>query len=212
MAWISVVPLIVVLILLFRQRNMVVAAAAGGLLAIVIAYLFREHLPLVQESVNGETRVVILDLKRAFYRFSSTIPSMLSFTSPIVNASAAAMVAAFGGFAALLEIARRRLNGRMELLAAFVVMLQAFATYTAGLGAGNTVIFKPSSTTSLSVLELARLIDEAGLLPKGVLNVVTGSGSKSGEYLQHADVDKLAFTGSTEVGRGVAHQTMWQGY
>ncbi len=143
MAWISVVPLIVVLILLFRQRNMVVAAAAGGLLAIVIAYLFREHLPLVQESVNGETRVVILDLKRAFYRFSSTIPSMLSFTSPIVNASAAAMVAAFGGFAALLEIARRRLNGRMELLAAFVVMLQAFATYTAGLGAGNTVITAP---------------------------------------------------------------------
>ena len=71
------------------------------------------------------------------------------------------------------------------------------------LGAGNTVIFKPSSTTSLSVLELARLIDEAGLLPKGVLNVVTGSGSKSGEYLQHADVDKLAFTGSTEVGRGI---------
>ena len=143
MAWIAVIPLIVVLVLLFRQQNMVVAAAAGGLLAIAIAYLFRDQLPLVQETVNGQTRTVILDLKRAFYRFSSTIPAMLSFTSPIVNASAAAMIAAFGGFAALLEIARRRLKGRIELLAAFVVLLQAFATYTAGLGAGNTVITAP---------------------------------------------------------------------
>lgn len=70
--------------------------------------------------------------------------------------------------------------------------------------AGNTVVFKPSSSTSLSVLELARLIDEAGILPKGVLNVVTGTGRKAGEYLQTADVDKLAFTGSTEVGRRIA--------
>lgn len=72
------------------------------------------------------------------------------------------------------------------------------------LAAGNTVVFKPSSATSLSILELARLIDEAGILPKGVLNVVTGSGSKAGDYIQHADVDKLAFTGSTEVGRQIA--------
>lgn len=69
--------------------------------------------------------------------------------------------------------------------------------------AGNTVVFKPSSATSLSVLELTRLIDEAGLLPAGVLNVITGSGDRSGEYLTTSDVDKLAFTGSTEVGRGI---------
>ncbi|MFT8395810.1 aldehyde dehydrogenase family protein [Propionibacterium sp.] len=70
--------------------------------------------------------------------------------------------------------------------------------------AGNTIVFKPSSATSLSVLELARLIDEAGILPKGVFNVITGAGSRAGEYILHADVDKLAFTGSTEVGRKVA--------
>lgn len=70
------------------------------------------------------------------------------------------------------------------------------------LAAGNCIVFKPSSATSLSVLELARLIGEK--LPDGVLNVVTGSGGKAGEYLQHADVDKLAFTGSTEVGREIA--------
>lgn len=70
------------------------------------------------------------------------------------------------------------------------------------LAAGNTIVIKPSSHTSLSLMELVRLIQS--VLPKGVLNVVTGKGSKSGQWLlDHPDIDKLAFTGSTEVGRGV---------
>lgn len=70
------------------------------------------------------------------------------------------------------------------------------------LAAGDVSVFKPSSTTSLSVLELMKLIE--GVVPKGVINIITGKGSKSGEYLQHhKGLDKLAFTGSTEVGREV---------
>jgi aldehyde dehydrogenase (NAD+) len=70
------------------------------------------------------------------------------------------------------------------------------------IAAGDCTVFKPSSATSLSVLELARLID--GILPKGVFNVITGSGSKAGQYmLEHKGFKKLAFTGSTEVGRNV---------
>ncbi|WP_300382316.1 aldehyde dehydrogenase family protein [Clostridium sp.] len=70
------------------------------------------------------------------------------------------------------------------------------------LAAGDVSVFKPSSTTSLSVLELMKLIQD--ILPKGVINVITGKGSKSGEYLQHnKGIDKLAFTGSTEVGRQI---------
>lgn len=70
------------------------------------------------------------------------------------------------------------------------------------LASGCCTVFKPSSSTSLSVLELARLID--GVLPPGVFNVITGAGSKSGEYiLRHPGFRKLAFTGSTEVGREV---------
>lgn len=70
------------------------------------------------------------------------------------------------------------------------------------LAAGNTVVIKPSSHTSLSLLELLRLID--GVLPKGVVNLITGKGSRSGQWLlDHPDLDKLAFTGSTEVGHGV---------
>ncbi len=69
------------------------------------------------------------------------------------------------------------------------------------LATGNTMVIKPASTTSLSLLRIAELASEAGL-PDGVLNVVTGPGSIVGEALgRHPDVDCLAFTGSTEVGR-----------
>ena len=70
------------------------------------------------------------------------------------------------------------------------------------IAAGDTTVFKPSSETSLSILELMKLIKD--VVPKGVVNVITGRGSKSGEWLkEHPDIDKLAFTGSTAVGRDV---------
>ena len=70
------------------------------------------------------------------------------------------------------------------------------------LAAGDVTILKPSSSTSLSVLELMKLIQN--VVPKGVINLITGKGSKSGEFLQHnTGLDKLAFTGSTEVGREI---------
>ena len=70
------------------------------------------------------------------------------------------------------------------------------------LAAGCCTIIKPSSETSLSILELARIIKD--IIPKGVFNVITGRGSKSGQFiLDHPKLSKLAFTGSTEVGRAV---------
>ena len=71
------------------------------------------------------------------------------------------------------------------------------------LAAGDCIVLKPSSTTPLSALVLAKLIGD--LLPAGVLNVVTGGGSRAGQYmLDHPGFRKLAFTGSTEVGLNVA--------
>ncbi len=71
------------------------------------------------------------------------------------------------------------------------------------LASGCCTVIKPSSETSLSVLELAKLLQD--VIPAGVFNVITGSGSKSGQYmLDHKGFRKLAFTGSTEVGRQVA--------
>ena len=72
------------------------------------------------------------------------------------------------------------------------------------LAAGNTVVLKPAELTPLTALELERIALEAGL-PEGVLNVVAGPGSVCGRRLvEHPDVAKIAFTGSTEVGRGIA--------
>jgi succinate-semialdehyde dehydrogenase/glutarate-semialdehyde dehydrogenase len=71
------------------------------------------------------------------------------------------------------------------------------------LAAGNTVVAKPAATTPLATLEVARIFAEAGV-PDGVLNVVTGRGSVIGDALiGHPDVRRVAFTGSTEVGRHV---------
>ena len=72
------------------------------------------------------------------------------------------------------------------------------------LASGNTVVAKPAATTPLATLEVARLFAEAGV-PDGVLNVVTGRGSQIGDALvSHPDVRRVAFTGSTEVGRHIA--------
>ncbi len=72
------------------------------------------------------------------------------------------------------------------------------------LAAGNCVVLKPAELTPLTAIELERIALEAGL-PEGVLNVVAGPGSVCGARLvEHPDVAKVAFTGSTEVGRGIA--------
>ena len=68
------------------------------------------------------------------------------------------------------------------------------------LATGNTVVLKPAETTPLSALAFARLAAEAGL-PAGVLNIVTGNGRTGAEVVAHPGVDKVAFTGSTEVGK-----------
>jgi len=72
------------------------------------------------------------------------------------------------------------------------------------LAAGNTVVLKPAALTPLTALELEKIALEAGLA-EGVLNVVAGPGSVCGQRLvEHPDVAKIAFTGSTDVGRGIA--------
>jgi betaine-aldehyde dehydrogenase len=72
------------------------------------------------------------------------------------------------------------------------------------LAAGNTIVLKPAELTPLTALRLERVAVEAGL-PEGVLNVVVGPGSTCGQRMvEHPDVAKIAFTGSTEVGRSIA--------
>ncbi|MEB1806029.1 MAG: aldehyde dehydrogenase family protein [Bacillaceae bacterium] len=81
-------------------------------------------------------------------------------------------------------------------------MLIATWKIAPALATGNTIVIKPASYTPLTTLKLAEIISQ--VVPPGVINVVTGSGKEVGEPLAiHPDVDKIAFTGSTEVGRNI---------
>jgi len=68
------------------------------------------------------------------------------------------------------------------------------------LACGNTVVLKPAETTSLTAMMFAELVKDAGL-PDGVVNIVTGAGQTGAEIVNHKDIDKIAFTGSTNVGK-----------
>ena len=79
-------------------------------------------------------------------------------------------------------------------------LLMAAWKIAPALACGNTVVLKPAETTSLTALKLAEIIEEAGL-PDGVVNIVTGAGATGAAIVNHPDIDKIAFTGSTEVGK-----------
>ena len=71
------------------------------------------------------------------------------------------------------------------------------------LATGNTVVLKPAETTPLTALLFAEVCQQAGL-PAGVVNIVTGDGATGSALVNHPDIDKIAFTGSTGVGKGIA--------
>lgn len=83
----------------------------------------------------------------------------------------------------------------------FPLMMAAWKIAPA-LATGNTVVLKPAETTSLTALKLAEIIQEAEL-PNGVVNIVTGAGSTGELIVNHNDIDKIAFTGSTLVGKSI---------
>ena len=79
-------------------------------------------------------------------------------------------------------------------------LLMAAWKIAPALAAGNTVVLKPAETTSLTALKLAEIIEESGL-PPGVVNIVTGFGETGAAIVNHPDINKIAFTGSTAVGK-----------
>ena len=79
-------------------------------------------------------------------------------------------------------------------------LLMAAWKIAPALATGNTIVLKPAETTSLTALKLAEIIQEADL-PPGVVNIITGAGSTGAAIVNHPDINKIAFTGSTEVGK-----------
>ncbi|MES2140248.1 MAG: aldehyde dehydrogenase family protein [Bacteroidota bacterium] len=79
-------------------------------------------------------------------------------------------------------------------------LLMAAWKIAPALAAGNTVVLKPAETTSLTALKLAELFRDSGL-PDGVVNIITGAGKTGAAMVNHPDINKIAFTGSTDVGK-----------
>jgi aldehyde dehydrogenase (NAD+) len=82
-------------------------------------------------------------------------------------------------------------------------LLMAAWKIAPALACGNTVVLKPAETTSLTALQLAKIFQEAEL-PPGVVNIVSGAGETGAALVAHPDLNKIAFTGSTEVGKQIA--------
>jgi aldehyde dehydrogenase (NAD+) len=81
-------------------------------------------------------------------------------------------------------------------------LLMAAWKIAPALACGNTVVLKPAETTSLTALKLAEIIQDADL-PPGVVNIITGAGATGSAIVNHKDIDKIAFTGSTNVGKNI---------
>ena len=154
----------------------------------------KEHLAMVESMDNGkpirETMNLDIPLSAAHFRY---------FAGCILAEEGSASVLD-GKFLSI--ILREPLGVVGQIIPWNFPFLMAAWKLAPVLAAGDCTVLKPSKEASLSILEFARLIE--GVLPAGVFNVITGAGSKAGQYiLEHPGFSKLAFTGSTEVGRNV---------
>ncbi|MCS5715028.1 aldehyde dehydrogenase family protein [Herbiconiux sp. CPCC 205716] len=121
----------------------------------------------------------------------------------------------YAGWADKLEYAGAGSNPRALGVAAQVIpwnfpLLMLAWKIAPALAAGNTVVLKPAETTPLTALLFAEILQQADL-PAGVVNIVTGAGDTGRALVNHPDVNKVAFTGSTAVGREIARSTAGTG-
>ncbi|MCU1413521.1 MAG: betaine-aldehyde dehydrogenase [Microbacteriaceae bacterium] len=121
----------------------------------------------------------------------------------------------YAGWADKLEHAGLGPNPRALGVAAQVIpwnfpLLMLAWKIAPALAAGNTVVIKPAETTPLSALIFAEILQQADL-PNGVVNIITGAGETGSLLVNHPDVNKVAFTGSTAVGRAIAKSTAGTG-
>lgn len=113
----------------------------------------------------------------------------------------------YAGWADKLEYAFPNRNPKPLGVAGQVIpwnfpLLMAAWKIAPALATGNTVVLKPAETTSLTALKLAEIIQDSGL-PEGVVNIVTGFGATGAAIVNHKDINKIAFTGSTNVGKWI---------
>lgn len=121
----------------------------------------------------------------------------------------------YAGWADKLDFAGLGANPRSLGVAAQVIpwnfpLLMLAWKIAPALAAGNTVVIKPAETTSLTAMLFAEILQQADL-PAGVVNIITGAGATGQALVNHGDVNKVAFTGSTAVGKAIARSTAGTG-
>jgi aldehyde dehydrogenase (NAD+) len=156
----------------------------------------RDHLAVIESRDNGkplrEVRAEIEAVVRYFEYFAGVSQTVLGETHPQADTA--------------FSYTRREPVGVVGAIVPWNSPLLMLAwKLSPALAGGNTIVLKPAEETSVSAVVLARLIAEEVDLPDGVFNVVTGLGESAGAGLvAHPHVDKIAFTGSTEVGKQIA--------
>jgi aldehyde dehydrogenase (NAD+) len=163
------------------------SAADRGKYIFRIARLMQEKSRelVVIESMDGgkpirESRTIDIPLAAAHFFYYAGWADKLDYAFP-------------GRRTASLGVAGQIIPWNFPLLMAAWKIAPALAT-------GNVVVLKPAETTPLTALKLAEIIQEADL-PPGVVNIITGAGATGAAIVNHPDIDKVAFTGSTEVGK-----------
>ncbi len=162
--FLSILPLLVILGLLFARVHMLIAGLAGGILAMVIGGI----------SI-AEANGFMLE----------ALPTMLTITVPIINSAIAMAVFKSGGYTTALTLVRRGIRGKVEYFAAFIVFLQAAATYMSGIGGGSAMVIAPLAFAAVGAIP--ELI--AGMSIAAAVSFTTSPASlESGVVSQLADI------------------------
>ena len=139
-----ILPLIVILGLLVMKKHMLVAGLAGGAAALIISWI-------LVATGTLETGIKPSDINNFVVNIG--VKDMLSkYLVPVIYAAGAVMIARSGSIKALVEAMNRVLKGKMAYLAAAIVLIQAIATYMAGMGAGNTMVIAPLMAAAVGFL------------------------------------------------------------
>lgn len=163
-ALLSVLPLITILVLLFKRVHMLIAGLVGGVMAMLIGGI---------------------GIGEANGFFLSALPAMLTITVPIVNSAIAMAVFKSGGYNTSLTLVRRAINGKVEYFAAFIVILQAAATYMSGIGGGSAMVIAPLAFAAVGAIP--ELI--AGMAIAAAVSFTTSPASlESGVVSKLADI------------------------
>ena len=162
-AILTVIPIVIILVLLFKKVDMLIAGLVGGILAMIIGGV---------------------SLARANTLFLEAIPSMLSITVPIVNSAIAGAVFKSGGYTAALSLVRRLIKGKVEYLAAFIVLLMSAATYMSGIGGGTAMVLAPLAfaavgaipelIAAMSIAAAVAFTTSPASLETGIISKLTG--------------------------------------